>query len=189
MLARLVSIVALSCIPIAGCGGSGDDGEDAKAPATTPLTAPGEPDPLALPADVPRKASGSVDAAKARVIRGWADALRGGDVAGASARWAIPAMIQNGTPLLRLRRRADVRAFNGSLPCGAVVTRTRGASDGFTIVEFRLTERRGGDCGSGVGGTARTAILVRDGKIAEWYRLPEEGAPAPDAADGPAVES
>jgi hypothetical protein len=188
MLARLGPIVVVTCLLMAGCGGSGDDGDRPKGPATTSRAAPQSRDLLDLPAKVPLKGSGAADAAQASVIRAWADALRGGDVAAASALWAVPSTVQNATPLLTLRSRAEVRIFNRSLPCGAVVTRSIGARGGFTIVEFRLTERRGGACGSGSGNSARTAILVRGGKIVEWYRLPDAGAPAPNTA-GPAVES
>ncbi len=48
----------------------------------------------------------------------------------------------------------------------------RGAG-AFTIVTFRLTERRGGDCGRGTGETTGGAIRVANGKIREWYRLYE----------------
>jgi hypothetical protein len=112
-----------------------------------------------------------------RTIRGWAQALRGGNVARAASFWALPAKIQNGTPVLRLNSRNDLLVFNDSLPCGAVLTGAGGAN-GFTIATFRLTERRFGQCGSGAGQSAQTAVLVRGGKIVGWYRLPD-ATPAP----------
>lgn len=94
--------------------------------------------------------------------------------------------MQNGTPLVELTSTAEVRAFNGSLSCGSVLTSGLGARDGYTIAVFRLTSRPGADCGSGTGNLARTAIRVRDGKIAEWYRLPEDpDAPAPQQPAAP----
>ena len=52
-------------------------------------------------------------------------------------------------------------AVNLSLTCGARAEETGGAG-AYTIVLFRLTERKGpgGGCGPGTGGTARGAILV-----------------------------
>jgi hypothetical protein len=59
-----------------------------------------------------------------------------------------------------------------------VLTGAGGAGGGYTIATFRLTERPGGGCASGVGHSAQTAIRVRDGHIVAWYRLPET-QPAP----------
>ena len=85
--------------------------------------------------------------------------------------------MENGTPPRLLRSRAAVRAFNESLPCGARLLSTR-RRDRYTIATFRLTERVGGDCGAGVGGTAATAFRLRGGKIVEWLRVPARGGPA-----------
>jgi len=93
--------------------------------------------------------------------------------------------------VLTLSSRSDVRIFNDALSCGSIVTSAGGAKRGFTIATVRLTRRKGADCGTGTGHSARTAILVRDGRIAEWYRLPDDpdapraqpDAPADDAAD------
>jgi hypothetical protein len=114
------------------------------------------------------------------VIREWADTLRAGDVAGAAALFALPSVVSNGTEPFTLYTRAEARAFNESLPCGARLLRTS-SSAGFTTAVFRLTERPGpGRCGSGTGGTARTTFVVRGGKIVEWRRVadrPEPGGP------------
>ena len=111
------------------------------------------------------------------VVRAWADDLRRGDVAAASAHFALMAEVSNGTPVMRLRTHADVRAFNVSLPCGARVVDTRRAH-GLLVADFVLTERPGGDCGAGAGGTASAAFEIRDGRIVRWLRLPEDIAPA-----------
>ena len=122
-------------------------------------------------------ATSEVPSAQA-VIKAWADTLRSGDVNGAAGYFSVPALVQNGTPPLSLMTRAEVRAFNRSLPCGARLLRTYAAGR-YTAAVFRLTERPGpGRCGSGTGETARTAFLVRNGKIREWRRLPDP-APAP----------
>ncbi|MEA2143382.1 MAG: hypothetical protein QOI64_1812 [Solirubrobacteraceae bacterium] len=119
------------------------------------------------------------ESAAVRVIRLWSDALRRSDVERASSLWAIPSKVQNGTPVLTLETAATVRLFNDSLSCGSKLVSAR-AHHGFTIAVFRLTQRPGAQCGSGTGHVARTAIRVRDGKIAEWYRLPDDpGAPDP----------
>jgi hypothetical protein len=114
----------------------------------------------------------------ATVIRAWADTLRRGDVDGAAAYFALPAIVQNGTPPLRLETRAQARAFNASLPCGARLIRTTSAGR-FTTAVFRLTERPGrGRCGSGAGQTARTTFVISGGKIREWRRVANEPQPA-----------
>jgi hypothetical protein len=114
---------------------------------------------------------GGADPATVQVIKGWADELRAGDVAAASERFAIPTVVQNGTPPLRLTSRDQIEAFNRSLPCGARLTEAV-AVDRFTIATFKLTERPGaGECGNGEGGTAKTAFVVRKGLITQWRRV------------------
>jgi hypothetical protein len=161
-----------------GCGGGG--GSKQAPAATAPRPQAPARNPLALPAGVPRTATGPAAAVATRTIRNWAQALRAGDIEGAAALWALPAKIQNATPVITLRTRADVLIFNDSLTCGAVLTATGAAGGGYTIATFRLTERRGGhgQCGSGVGQRAQTAVQVRRGHIVSWYRLPET-KPAP----------
>jgi hypothetical protein len=176
MRSRLVPIVLACAVALSACGGSDDRPDKARAPTATTQTTPRGTDPhraLGLPSGVPLEATGPANPAQAKIIRTWADALRGGDVTGASAQWGVPAKTTNAAPLVVLRDDADVRAFNDALPCGAKVTSTRGAPRDFTIVTFQLTDRPGGDCGSGAGNSARTAIRVRAGKIVEWYRLPD----------------
>jgi hypothetical protein len=107
------------------------------------------------------------------VIDEWVRTLREGDVVGAAELFALPSVVQNGTPPIRLDTRAEAIDFNRSLPCGAELL---GASRLGPLIAatFRLTERLGaGECGSGVGGLARTAFLIRDGEIVEWRRLPD----------------
>lgn len=118
------------------------------------------------------------------MIDGWVTTLREGDIEEAASYFAIPSVAQNGTPPLRLDTRDEVIAFNIALPCGARLTRAEPARR-FIIATFRLTERPGGNCGQGVGGTARTAFLIRDDKIAQWRRLPDRAGDA--APSGPIV--
>jgi ketosteroid isomerase-like protein len=129
------------------------------------------------------------------VIRAWARALTAGDVDRAASYFALPAIVQNGTPPVRITTREQAREFNQLLPCGArlVMNSRHGA---YIYATFRLTNRVGGDCGAGTGGVAATAFLIRDGKIAEWRRLlnpgggqqpPSTPTPSPGSGQSPTV--
>jgi hypothetical protein len=131
-------------VALAGCGGG--DGSESSIP-------------------------GGADADAVEVIEHWADELRAGDVDAAADRFEIPATIQNGTPPIRLTDRSEVIGFNESLPCGAKLTEAT-SSGRFTIATFELTERPGpGECGGGVGETAKTAFVIHEGHITEWRRV------------------
>jgi len=172
-------VFAAVCAVLSGCGGSSSEGQAGTRTAapqtkTVPPPPPGSPrDPRELPAGVPLRASGEANPEEANVVRAWSAALRAGDIDAANALWAAPAKVQNGTPVLKLETREDIGTFNGSLPCGSVVTSAGGASGGFVIATVRLTQRKGAEC-DGAGNTARTAIRVRGGRIVEWYRLPDD---------------
>lgn len=155
--ALAAALAAAGC----GCGGSSTGSTDARrtAPRVT----------------VPR----TVDPADERAIRGWADTLRRGDVAGAARAFALPSVVSNGSGEQRLSDRAQVRAFNRSLPCGARMTAVEPSAHGFVIATFRLTERPGGDCGDGTGRSARVALRIRDGLISDWIRLDQVPAATP----------
>jgi hypothetical protein len=162
--AAACGIAALLLIA-AGCGDSGPDRRSARRdPAGARRTS------------VPRNGPDAV-------IRRWSDSLRAGDVEAASRLFSLPATVANGTAPERLSSRAAVRDFNASLPCGARLLRTR-REHAYTIATFRLTKRRGGDCGGGVGLTADTAFVVHRGRIREWLRLPDpdRDGPAPDTS-------
>ena len=144
----LAVLPALVALVVAGCGGG--DGTT----GTTTATA-SSPDPAGV-----------------AVVRRWADTLRRGDVAGAARFFAVPAVVANGGPPIRLLTRPEVRFFNETLPCGAQVVSARRARAGFLVVTFALTERPGsGTCGAGTGRFARTAIRVRRGLITDWVRV------------------
>ena len=107
-------------------------------------------------------------------------------MAGTTRFFGLPVIVENGTPPQLLRSRAAVRAFNESLPCGARLLSTR-RRDRYTIATFRLTDRPGGACGTGAGGTAATAFRLRRGRIVEWLRVPlGPGEPAPPSPPRPA---
>jgi hypothetical protein len=182
---RLLLAGAWAALALAGCGGGGDgdDTSDLKTPGAAqerPGEAPGS-------GEAPADATDPADPETVRIVRAWADALRHGDVRGASRRFALPSTVSNGTAPIRLETRAEVRFFNRTLPCGARVIGAEGAPHGFVIVTFRLTERPGkGECGEGAGGTARTAFRVRRHLITDWLRVPDQ---APDAADAETTRS
>jgi hypothetical protein len=114
----------------------------------------------------------------AAIIRRWSNTLRSGDVEAAARLFAVPATVANGGAPQRLTTFGAIRVFNASLPCGARLLRTR-HKDGYTVATFRLTRRRGADCGRGVGVLAATAFVVHRGRILEWLRLADPGAGPP----------
>lgn len=118
------------------------------------------------------------------VIEDWINTLSDGDVKGAADYFAVPSVVENGATPVTLRSRADVLAFNRSLPCGAKLVRARPLGR-FIAATFRLTQRPGGACGPGAGGLARTAFVIRDGKIVQWRRL--TNPPRGGGAGGPLV--
>ncbi|MDP9293020.1 MAG: hypothetical protein M3O90_01125 [Actinomycetota bacterium] len=162
-----LTVLALTA---AGCG---SDSRHARTPPP--------PKSSATPAAHGSKPASKTDDA---IIRGWADALRTGDIARASRYFAVPSVVSNGTPPIRLTSRSDVEFFNRTLPCGARVKQTEDTGF-FVVATFELTERPGrGRCGQGVGGKARTAFMIRGGKITQWRRVVEEEA---DASRPPSI--
>ena len=192
----VVSVLVLAAT--GGCGGSGggkssdtspNNGTSTPAPGSS--TQPSVPPDLALPANVPLRATGPADRESTRVIRRWLAALDSGQVTRAAHFFALPSKFQNtGTPVLHIDSEAERIAINLSLTCGARAEKTGGAG-AYTIVLFRLVERPGpgGGCGGGTGATARGAILVYAGRIREWYRLPDDASADPNQAvpSGPAA--
>ena len=154
-----ITTLAVTALLALGCGG-GDDSDGS---------------------DVP----GGADPEATQVIDDWATALREGDVDAAAEYFDLPSLAQNGTPPLELDSREDVVRFNDALPCGAELVSAE-EEGRFTIATFELTERPGeGECGEGVGNTARTAFVIEDGLITEWIRAP--GEPQLEPSEGPVV--
>ena len=179
------SVLALLSVLVAtgagGCGGRSGRTVDSSDTSPSNTSTQPLPDDLALPPNVPRRATGPADRASTRVIRRWLQALDRGDVRRAAHYFALPSKFQNtGTPVLHIDSEEERIAINLSLTCGARAEKTGGAGP-YTIVLFRLIERPGpgGGCGSGTGGTARGAILVAGGRNQEWYRLPDDPSAAP----------
>jgi hypothetical protein len=163
---RRTSLAAAALIAAALLGGCGGDGDDDDSAAADRL-------------DVPT-GHGSV-----AVIDDWVETLSEGDVEGAAAFFELPSVVQNGTPPITLETRAEAVSFNRSLPCGAELVAAKPLGR-YVAATFRLTERPGaGECGDGVGGLARTAFLIREGKIVQWRRLPD--VPSEEEPGGPVV--
>lgn len=126
-------------------------------------------------------ATSGADADDLAVIEGWSSALSEGDVDAAAGYFATPSTAENGGLAVDIDSMADAVAFNESLPCGAEVV-AADTEDDVTTVTFELSDRPGGDCGSGAGGQAATAFRIEDDEIVEWRRVAVpgggEGVPA-----------
>ena len=149
MAARAICALLLICTAlIVGCGSNDKSAETTSTKPAQAATSPAE-----------------------KVIRGWADALRRGDVKRAASYFAVPSTVSNSGAPIKLLTRAEAEFFNTTLPCGAKVQSTATVAHGFTLTTFELTERPGaGTCGAGTGNTAHVAIRVRNGKITDWRR-------------------
>jgi hypothetical protein len=179
-----VVAVALAACTALGCGGSS---KPAPKPKTVTQEDAGQTQPrsaLLPPESIPDHATGPARAESRRVINAWLRALRQGQVTRAAHYFALPSKFQNATPVLTIHSERERIAVNLSLPCGAKATAMGGAGP-YTIVTFKLTKRPGGDCGTGVGGSARGAIRVTRGKIKEWYRLPDQESGQQPESSGP----
>jgi hypothetical protein len=174
VIARLLPALLVALVlALTACGGSAGPNVDEADSETTEA------------AEIP----GGADPEEARVIDEWSTALREGDVEAAADLWQIPSFAQNGPPGLQLTSREDVIAFNESLPCGAELLEAETTGE-YTIATFELTERPGpGECGEGVGNTAKTAFGISDdGEIERWIRVVDSDDQPPLAPDeGPVV--
>lgn len=192
----------LAGVAAGGCGGSTRTVSAAHPrPAHLPQSGrPAQPTPLPPTIGVPAPGPTNVPAPAAAlaVIRGWADTLRRGDVAGAARFFALPSVLVNGTDsagqsvLTHIFSFRDAVAANRSLSCGAQLLSAdlRGR---YVNALFRLTDRigPGGGCDAGAGQTARTNFVIADGRIVEWLRAPSDPGDGGGGAGGggPAVPS
>jgi hypothetical protein len=176
------SVVALLALALAGCGGSGGDRFDLRTPGTHTGALPAAtlaPPPTSTPTPkpTPTPAPAPVTADEKRVIKAWSDALRHGHVNAAARYFSVPAVAVNDVQLF-LTSRAAVRKFNRGLACGAKLLSARRGPQRAVVGTFRLTDRPGGKCGTGVGGLAAVRFLVRRHLIMEWLRADDQVDPA-----------
>ncbi len=155
---------------IAGCGGS-------SAPDRPRVTTPKSPPVAAAPERAP------VTDVEKRVIRGWSDELRHGDVQAAAKYFSVPARvsISESDELDSTRKVVD---FNDSFPCGARLLSVTRTVDHLVLADFELTDRPGGACES-VGTRASFAFLIDgDDHISRLMMVPmgEEPPPISDVA-------
>jgi hypothetical protein len=155
-------------LALAGCGG----GDSTSSPVTITGSDGGD-------------ATADADPGDLEVIEGWATALKGGDVEEAAGFFAVPSTADNGGFRVEIDSGDDAVAFNESLPCGAEVIGAETDGD-VTTATFELSDRPGGDCGSGTGGQAATAFRIEDGKIVEWRRVEVPGGGGEETAPPPA---
>jgi hypothetical protein len=135
-----------------------------------------------------RSATSSASAAAARsgpaapadavaVIKGWADALRRGDVTAAAGYFKIPSVLVDGAgPAITIRSLRQAEAANAALPCGATLISTSRRGP-YVNALFRLSGRPGpggSSCTPGAGTTARTDFLIENGRIHVWLRAPDQ---------------
>src|SRR3954466_8968549 len=124
-----------------------------------------------------------------RIITRWSEELRKGHVRRAASYFAVPVVVQNATPPLRLTSKTEVLGFNRTLPCGAhIVKMIAGAR--YTVATFVLTERPGSPGCGATGKLAATAFTLRHGKISEWRRVqvpPPLGPPENLSRSAPAT--
>jgi hypothetical protein len=163
-------VLAAAALLLGGCGGGASGDASAGPPARTG----------------PSPAGG----ARAKVIRGWADTLRHGDIDAAAGYFAVPSVVSNGTPPLAVRSHGQAVTYNRALPCGARLLRTV-ARGRYVIGVFRLTDRSGAGAQrpcSGRGAQAAVAFQITEGHIREWRRVaavPKRGRPIPAAPGAP----
>jgi hypothetical protein len=185
-------LVTLAVI-VAGCGSTSHSSASHSSTTRSRTTARRQARPVVpvnpLPAHAPRAA----DARTTAVIKGWADALRRGDVRGAARYFQIPSVFAPGPDQeVTLNSRAEAVAANTALPCGAKLISVVHVGGPFVQGLFRLTGRpgRGGSaCNPGVGQTARTNFVIKSGHIRVWIRAPDapgenQGAPPTQSQGG-----
>jgi hypothetical protein len=185
------SWVALLALTVVACGGSKPDRFDQRTPGTRTGVLPAAtlaPPPTATPTPkakaTPKPKLAKVTRDERQVIKGWSDALRAGHVNAASSYFSIPSVVFNQGQAF-LTSRAQIVGFNRALPCGAKLLSARRGPQHAVLGTFRLTQRPGGDCGTGVGGLAAVRFLVRRHLIIEWLRADDQIDPAIAAKASP----
>lgn len=164
---RVWTVVLLLTFAALGFAACGDDGEGEATSSTSAV-------------------EGDADSEDLQVIEDWSTTLSEGDVEGAAGYFALPSTATNGPIAIEIETLEDAIAFNETLPCGAEVVSATTTGER-TTADFTLSERPGGGCGEGTGGTASTAFVIEDGKIVEWERVIGESEPRAGPTDAPEV--
>ena len=173
---RALAASVLVAVLVAGCGGGLH---------LLGKTSQAKPAPSAF--------GGQANRSSVAVIRGWANALRSGDIARAASYFALPSLYANGVDargnlvVLKIRSRAGAVIVNRQLPCGAVVIAAMRHGPYIRAI-FRLTGRPGPggtSCTPGAGSEASTFFLIRGGKIADWIRGPDVPGGGTGTSTGP----
>lgn len=151
-------------------------------PSQTPRDAvPDELREQLIPEGVPFVSTGEpADPEQLKVVERWLSALTNADIPAAADTFADGAKVQNLTQPLILADRVDRIAFNRAFPCGAEVS-AASSVEGYLIVIYRLTDRKGSGC-DGPGGSAASTIKVEKDRMTEWFRLPN---PLDERPEGP----
>ena len=183
MPTRLVLLGLLAAVAIAGAG-CGAEPERRFELRTPPERRYAEPLPEVSAARA-AAAGDRVTRAEARrqrpVIAGWARALRRGDEQAAARYFALPALINQASPM-RLRSRREARAFNAGLPCGARLTAVAPAGP-YVVATFRLTRRPDNVCDA-PGDTIRVGLIIRAGRFREFRQVPDTPGAERELAQG-----
>jgi hypothetical protein len=174
-------------LALAACGSSGPPRMTLRTPGVQTGTSDGtfplaSPTPVATPTATPKPKGKPVTATEKRIIQRWSDALRHGHVNEASGYFDVPSVVSNGDTPATLASKADVRLFNATLACGAKLVKTRRDQKDYVIGTFELTNRPGGNCGTGTGHLAEVAFLIAHDRINQWIRLAD---PEPDPTPAP----
>ncbi len=173
---RLAWVALAFALAVAGCGSSSSqDRRDQRTPPAR-ATASAQSGGSSGAPDRSLNATEPVTRVEERVTRGWASTLRHGHVARAARYFALPSVVSNGFDPVRISTRAQARAFNRILTCGAQVVALQRQVHHLVLTTFRLVDRPGpGAQPCSRGGTAQTAFRVEHGRITQWYRVPAGG--------------
>jgi hypothetical protein len=173
--APLVLLLVGVALAVAGCGSTSHSSHTSSTHSRT--TARRQANPVPPSNTVPAHAPHPADARTVRVIKGWADALRRGDVRGAARYFHFPSFFAPAPDQeVTLHSIAEAEAVNAALPCGAKLISVVKVGGPFVQALFRLTGRpgRGGSaCSPGAGQTARTNFEIKSGRIRAWIRAPD----------------
>ncbi|MBA2348749.1 MAG: hypothetical protein H0V81_10690, partial [Solirubrobacterales bacterium] len=135
-----------------------------------------------IPDGVPFLSTGEpADPDELEVVERWLAALTNADIPAAADTFADGAKVQNLTTPVVLADRGERITFNRSFPCGAEVS-AASSVEGYLIVIYRLTDRKGSGC-DGPGGSAASTIKVEKDRMTEWYRLPNPLDSGPEGSD------